>query len=132
MVDGGLEAGRYRTDAILHFEPSTCFPYAHFIREFLAKVARHETIDMVVSTGDNLEANEGVGPLLEALEPLLDKPGAFVLGSHDYYSPEFKPWISMSSPIPGQTGRRTCLMLAPTYLVRNRARYDAGRMGGPH
>lgn len=86
---------------ILHISDLHMFPGQHFIRDFLAKVARNEAIDMVVSTGDNLEANEGVGPLLEALEPLLDKPGAFVLGSHDYYSPEFKPWISYVFPDSG-------------------------------
>ena len=30
---------------------------------------------------------DALGPLLHALEPLLDTPGAFVMGSNDYYAP---------------------------------------------
>ncbi|GGF49132.1 metallophosphoesterase [Marmoricola endophyticus] len=43
--------------------------------------------DLVVSTGDNLAHRDVLPPLLDALDPLLDRPGAFVLGSNDYYSP---------------------------------------------
>ena len=43
--------------------------------------------DLVVDTGDNLAAVDAVPTALEALGPLLDRPGAFVLGSNDYYGP---------------------------------------------
>ncbi len=43
--------------------------------------------DLVVNTGDNLSHRKAVGPLLEALEPLLKVPGVFVPGSNDYYAP---------------------------------------------
>nr|WP_262364269.1 metallophosphoesterase [Arthrobacter echini] len=43
--------------------------------------------DLVVNTGDNLSHRKAVGPLLEALEPLLKVPGVFVPGSNDYYGP---------------------------------------------
>ena len=43
--------------------------------------------DLVVNTGDNLAHRDAVGPLLEALDPLLDVPGVFVLGSNDYFTP---------------------------------------------
>jgi predicted MPP superfamily phosphohydrolase len=46
--------------------------------------------DLVVNTGDNLSHQKGMGPLLEALEPLLQFPGVFVPGSNDYYAPVFK------------------------------------------
>ncbi|MEC5198838.1 putative MPP superfamily phosphohydrolase [Arthrobacter sp. PL16] len=46
--------------------------------------------DLVVNTGDNLSHKKAVGPLLEALEPLLKVPGVFVPGSNDYYAPVFK------------------------------------------
>ena len=36
--------------------------------------------DLVINTGDNISHPESIGPLLEALEPFLDLPGAFVLG----------------------------------------------------
>ena len=40
--------------------------------------------DFVINTGDNLSHPDGVGPVLDALEPLLELPGAFVMGSNDY------------------------------------------------
>jgi predicted MPP superfamily phosphohydrolase len=40
--------------------------------------------DFVVNTGDNLSHPDGVGSVLDALEPLLELPGAFVMGSNDY------------------------------------------------
>ncbi len=46
--------------------------------------------DVVVNTGDNLSHADAVVPLLEAMSPFLDLPGAFVLGSNDYYSPKLK------------------------------------------
>ncbi|MCK9795207.1 metallophosphoesterase [Isoptericola sp. 4D.3] len=43
---------------------------------------------LVVNTGDNLAHRESLGPLLDALAPLLTTaPGAFVMGSNDYYAP---------------------------------------------
>ncbi|MBR7839783.1 metallophosphoesterase, partial [Actinospica durhamensis] len=41
--------------------------------------------DLVVNTGDNLSHPDAVGPVLDALEPLLRVPGVFVFGSNDYY-----------------------------------------------
>jgi predicted MPP superfamily phosphohydrolase len=41
--------------------------------------------DLVVNTGDNLSHPDAVGPVLDALEPLLRIPGVFVFGSNDYY-----------------------------------------------
>jgi len=46
--------------------------------------------DLVVDTGDNWAHPEALGPLLHALEPLLARPGAFVMGSNDYYGPVAK------------------------------------------
>jgi predicted MPP superfamily phosphohydrolase len=43
--------------------------------------------DLVVDTGDNMAHPEALAPLLHALEPLLGTPGAFVLGSNDYFAP---------------------------------------------
>lgn len=83
---------------ILHISDLHMFPGQEFIRDYLAEVARNEKFDFVVSTGDNLGSSEGVPLLLEALEPLLNTPGAFVLGSHDYYSPELKSWASYLVP----------------------------------
>ncbi len=43
--------------------------------------------DFVLNTGDNISHRESVGPLLRAMEPFLGTPGAFVLGSNDYWAP---------------------------------------------
>jgi len=43
--------------------------------------------DFVVDTGDNLAHVDAVPALLRAMEPLLKLPGAFVLGSNDYFGP---------------------------------------------
>ena len=70
------------------------FPGQSFIGEFLERVATENTIDLVISTGDNLGAANGLAPLLDAYQPLLSYPGAFVLGSNDYYSPTTHNWLS--------------------------------------
>ncbi|WP_296607241.1 metallophosphoesterase [Nocardioides sp.] len=46
--------------------------------------------DLVVDTGDNLAHHASVPVLLDALGPLLDKPGVFVFGSNDYFSPTLR------------------------------------------
>jgi len=46
--------------------------------------------DLVIDTGDNLGHLDAVPAVLEALGPLLERPGAFVMGSNDYYAPMLK------------------------------------------
>src|ERR1019366_7835471 len=43
--------------------------------------------DLVVNTGDSIAHRDAVGPFLDALGPLLERPGVFVYGSNDLYSP---------------------------------------------
>jgi hypothetical protein len=43
--------------------------------------------DLVVNTGDNLASHRANPVVLEALGPLLDRPGAFVPGSNDWFAP---------------------------------------------
>ena len=43
--------------------------------------------DLVVNTGDSIAHKRAVQPFLDALGPLLDRPGVFVYGSNDMYSP---------------------------------------------
>lgn len=49
-----------------------------------------EDPDLIVLTGDLIAEAQALDPLLDALEPLLDRPGVFVLGSNDYYAPVLK------------------------------------------
>lgn len=46
--------------------------------------------DLVITTGDNLAGQDAVPLTLSALAPLLERPGAFVLGSNDYWAPRPK------------------------------------------
>jgi uncharacterized protein len=43
--------------------------------------------DLVINTGDNLASMHGAPVVLEALGPLLERPGAFVPGSNDWFAP---------------------------------------------
>lgn len=43
--------------------------------------------DAVVNTGDNIAHEDSIAPLMRALAPFRDLPGAFVLGSNDYFKP---------------------------------------------
>jgi uncharacterized protein len=43
--------------------------------------------DLVVNTGDSIAHPQAVRYFLDALGPLLDRPGVFVLGSNDLYAP---------------------------------------------
>ncbi|HTR70946.1 MAG TPA: metallophosphoesterase [Mycobacteriales bacterium] len=43
--------------------------------------------DLVINTGDNLASQQGVPEVLDAMGPLLARPGAFVPGSNDWFEP---------------------------------------------
>ena len=43
--------------------------------------------DLVVNTGDSIADPRAVQPFLDALGPLLERPGVFVYGSNDLFSP---------------------------------------------
>ena len=68
------------------------------------RVAGRPRPDLVVNTGDNLAHLEALPPVLDALGPLLDVPGVFVLGSNDYYAPTLRNPLSTCCPT---TGRAT-------------------------
>ena len=59
--------------------------------------------DLVIDTGDNLAHRDAVRPALEALGDLLDVPGAYVLGSNDYYDPGLRNPFAYLLP---DTGKR--------------------------
>lgn len=46
--------------------------------------------DLVLDTGDHLSHPDAVPVVLDSLGPLRDVPGAFVLGSNDYFSPTMR------------------------------------------
>ncbi|PWJ27459.1 putative MPP superfamily phosphohydrolase [Branchiibius hedensis] len=57
--------------------------------EWVRSLTRLEP-DLVLNTGDNCSDMGAVPFVLEAMEPFLHLPGAFVLGSNDYFAPWFK------------------------------------------
>src|ERR687893_1228099 len=58
-------------------------------QEWVAGLAALEP-DLVINTGDNLAGFDAVPGTLKALGPLMNRPGAFVLASNDYYAPRPK------------------------------------------
>ena len=80
-----LPAGA-RPITVLHLSDIHLVPSQARKREWLSSLALLKP-DLVINTGDNLAHRESVGPLVEALGPLLDLPGVFVLGSNDYFEP---------------------------------------------
>ncbi|HEY6794918.1 MAG TPA: metallophosphoesterase [Kineosporiaceae bacterium] len=74
---------------VLHLSDIHLLPRQRRKREWLASLARLEP-DLVVSTGDNIAAQDAVPALLAAHGELLDRPGVFVLGSNDYWAPRLK------------------------------------------
>jgi len=55
--------------------------------------------DAVIVTGDFLSHQDSVPHVLDTLDPLFDVPGAFVLGSNDYYAPRpLNPARYLSGP----------------------------------
>jgi predicted MPP superfamily phosphohydrolase len=74
---------------VLHLSDTHLTPGRRRLRDWVAGLAELRP-DLVVNTGDNLAAHDAVPAMLEALEPLLSLPGAFVLGSNDYFAPKPK------------------------------------------
>ncbi len=75
-----------RPVTVLHFSDLHLMPDQRRKARWVRELARFEP-DIVVNTGDNIAHPDSVEPLLHAMEPYLDRPGAFVLGSNDYFAP---------------------------------------------
>ncbi len=74
---------------VLHISDVHLTPGRHLLMSWMRTLDGLEP-DLVVNTGDSIAHPQAVGPFLAALGPLLDRPGAFVFGSNDLYSPGFK------------------------------------------
>ncbi len=71
---------------VLHISDTHLTPGRHRLMSFIRSLAAVEP-DLVVNTGDSIASPAAVRPLLESLGPLLDRPGVFVYGSNDLFSP---------------------------------------------
>jgi predicted MPP superfamily phosphohydrolase len=74
---------------VLHVSDLHATPDQPWKVEWVRRLADLEP-DFVVNTGDNLAAHDGIRPALDALAPLLERPGAFVPGSNDWFAPKAK------------------------------------------
>lgn len=74
---------------LLHVSDLHLTPRQRLKRTWVRSLAALEP-DLVITTGDNLAHPGAVPAALDALGPLLGVPGAFVLGSNDYYAPVMK------------------------------------------
>ncbi|GAB3718290.1 metallophosphoesterase [Nocardiopsis nanhaiensis] len=74
---------------ILHLADAHLTPGRKMLIDWIRSLEAYEP-DLVVNTGDSLAHPEAVGPFIDALGPLLDRPGAFVYGSNDLFSPQLK------------------------------------------
>lgn len=75
---------------ILHLSDLHFWSRSEWLTEYVASLAEFTEIDFVALTGDNFSDASGLKMLQRALTPLLKLPGAFVFGSNDYYSGQFK------------------------------------------
>jgi predicted MPP superfamily phosphohydrolase len=80
-----LAPGR-RPIKILHISDTHLTPGRRRLISWVSALDSLEP-DLVVNTGDSISHRDAIGPFLELLGPLLDRPGVFVYGSNDMYSP---------------------------------------------
>ena len=74
---------------VLHLSDIHLTPGQKRKQEWLRRLAGLDP-DLVVDTGDNIAHHAAVPALLDALGPLVDRPGVFVFGSNDYFSPTLR------------------------------------------
>ena len=74
---------------VLHISDTHLTPGRHRLMSYIRSLDALNP-DLVVNTGDSIAHPEGVPAFLDALGPLLDRPGVFVYGSNDLFSPMLK------------------------------------------
>ncbi len=72
---------------ILHISDVHLTPRRHLLMSWIRSLDVLAP-DLVVNTGDSIGHPQAVEPFLDALGPLLERPGVFVYGSNDLYSPK--------------------------------------------
>jgi uncharacterized protein len=71
---------------VLHLSDMHLTPGRHRLMSWIRSLDALDP-DLVISTGDSIAHALAVEPLLDALGPLLERPGIFVYGSNDLYTP---------------------------------------------
>ena len=91
---------------VLHLSDIHMAPDQRAKQEWLRGLARLEP-DLVIDTGDNLAHMRSVPVVVDALAGLLDVPGAYVLGSNDYYAPGMRNPLRYLLPDDGKRNPST-------------------------
>jgi predicted MPP superfamily phosphohydrolase len=91
---------------VLHLSDLHLTPGQSRKREWVRSLAALEP-DLVVNTGDNLAHLEALPTVVDALGPLLDVPGVFVLGSNDYFAPTLRNPVRYLLPDDGSRNTHT-------------------------
>lgn len=83
---------------VLHLSDLHMTPRRRKLQDWIASLTELRP-DLVVVTGDFLSHTDAVDPVMSALDPMLNIPGVFVLGSNDYYAPRpINPFTYLSGP----------------------------------
>ncbi|WP_425292269.1 metallophosphoesterase [Corynebacterium mayonis] len=85
LAPGVLRRGKTSLD-ILHITDLHMIPGQDKKVQFVHSLDKLDP-DLVINTGDNLSDKRAVPWVLDALGPLLNRPGAFVFGTNDYWAP---------------------------------------------
>ena len=90
---------------VLHLSDVHLTPGRHRLLSWIRSLDALDP-DLVVNTGDSIAHKRAVQPFLAALGPLLDRPGVFVYGSNDLFSPIPKNPLHYLYETPDQARRR--------------------------
>lgn len=74
---------------VLHFSDIHMMPNQRRKQQWIRELAALKP-DLVIDTGDHIAHADSIPVVLDVLAPLLRLPGAFVLGSNDYFAPRAK------------------------------------------
>ncbi|HEX7107467.1 MAG TPA: metallophosphoesterase [Acidothermaceae bacterium] len=74
---------------VLHFSDVHFLPNQRWKADWLRSLGALQP-DLVINTGDSIAHPDAVPPFIDAITDVLERPGAFVLGSNDYFAPQFK------------------------------------------
>ena len=86
LLKAGSLPGEQEAFTILHLSDLHMIPGQQRKVEWVSALDALEP-DLVINTGDNLSDERAVPWVLDALGPLLERPGAFVFGTNDYWAP---------------------------------------------
>lgn len=74
---------------ILHISDLHLLPSQEAKRRWVRRLVYHDP-HLIINTGDNMAHADALPGVLDALAPFLVRPGAFVMGSNDFYGPTAK------------------------------------------